>query len=132
MDPDRYEVGLRIRKEVLGEEYVERAIADADDFSAEFQNVITEYCWGGTWGRGGLEKRERSIINLGMMAALGRMNEFELHFRGAIRNGHSVDELREILLPIAVYCGVPAGVECFRIGRRVLAERDGAGPAQAS
>lgn len=132
MDPERYEAGLRIRKEVLGEEYVERAIADADDFSAEFQNVITEYCWGGTWGRGVLAKRERSMLNLGMMAALGRMNEFELHFRGAIRNGLSIDELREILLQIAVYCGVPAGVECFRIGRRVLAENDGAEPAETA
>ena len=125
MDRERYEIGLRIRKEVLGEEYVERAIADADDFSRHFQEMITEYCWGGTWGRGVLAKRERSMLNLGMTAALGRMTEFELHFRGALRNGLSMDELREILLQIAVYCGVPAGVECFRIGRRVLAERAG-------
>ena len=120
MDKARYETGLKIRKEVLGDAYVDRAIQNADDFNRPFQEFVTEYCWGGTWGNGVLSKQQRSILNLGMLAALGRSQEFELHFRGAIRNGLSTEELREILLQIAVYCGVPAGVEAFRTARKVL------------
>ena len=127
MDRERYETGLRIRKEVLGEDYVARKLDEADDFDAEFQNVVTE-AWGATWGRGVLTKRERSMMNLGMLAAMGRMHEFELHFGGAIRNGLTVAELREVLLHISVYCGVPAAVDCFRVGRRVL-DGGGAPPA---
>jgi 4-carboxymuconolactone decarboxylase len=122
MDKERYEKGLAARTEVLGAEFVERSLKGADDFNAEFQEMVTEYCWGGTWGRGLLEKRDRSILNLGMLAALGRSHEFGLHFRGAIRNGLSLDELKEVLLQITVYCGAPAGVESFRIARTVIAE----------
>ena len=120
MPSKQYETGLKYRKEVLGDEYVEASLSKADDFNADFQEIVTEYCWGGTWGRGVLEKRDRSILNLGMLAASGRFHEFKLHFRGALRNGLSPHELREILIQIAVYCGIPTGIEAFRAAREVL------------
>ena len=124
MDKERFEKGLAVRKEVLGAEYVERAFENMDDFSRDFQEqIVTEMGWGGTWARGVLERRERSILNLGMLAGLGRLTEFETHFRGALRNGINKDEAKEILLQISVYCGVPMGMEVFRIARRVLDEQ---------
>ena len=120
MTSDQYDSGLRERTEVLGPEYVERAVAGADNFNRDFQQIVTEYCWGGTWGRGVLERRDRSILNLGMLAALGKSQEFKLHFRGALNNGLTLEELREVLIQIAVYCGIPAGVEAFRNAREVL------------
>ena len=96
----------------------------ANDFNREFQELVTEYCWGVCWGSDVLSKKERSILNLGMLAALGRMHEFELHFKGAVRNGLTAEQLKEVLTQIAVYCGIPAGVETFRIGRKVLEEQD--------
>jgi len=123
MDKQRYDAGMKMRREVLGDAYVDNAIKNADDFNREFQEMVTEYCWGGTWGRGILDKQRRSILNLGMLGALGRMQEFELHFRGAIRNGLSLEELKEVLMQIAVYCGVPAGVEAFRVARKVVDEQ---------
>jgi len=125
VDQERYQKGLAIRKEVLGAEHVERALASADEFNREFQDIVTEYCWGMVWGSEGLTRKQRSILNLGMLAALGRSHEFELHFRGALRNGCTLEELRDTLTQIAVYCGIPAGVEAFRIARRVLDERKG-------
>ena len=122
MATDRYETGLNIRKEVLGEEYVDAASAKADDFNRDFQEMVTEYCWGGSWGRGVLTKQQRSMLNLGMLAALNRPHEFKLHFLGALTNGVSLKEIREVLIQIAVYCGVPAGVEAFRIAREVFKE----------
>ena len=122
MSADAYEVGLRIRKEVLGPEYVEQALAGADEFNHDFQKLVTEYCWGGTWGRGVLSRQQRSLNNLCMLAALNRPAEFRLHVRGALRNGCSTDEVRETLIQIAVYCGIPAGVEAFRIAREVFSE----------
>ncbi len=122
MASDQYESGLNIRKEVLGEEYVDAAIAKADDFNRDFQEMVTEYCWGGSWGRGVLTKQQRSMLNLGMLAALNRPHEFKLHFLGALTNGVSLEEIREILIQIAIYCGIPAGVEAFRIAREVLKE----------
>ncbi|WP_271270463.1 alpha/beta fold hydrolase [Aliamphritea hakodatensis] len=116
------EQGLKVRKEVLGEAYVEAAFDNADDFNCEFQHLVSEYCWGVCWTDDTLNRRERSILNLGMIAALGKSHEFELHFRGALRNGLNPDELKSVLTQIAVYCGIPAGVECFRIARKVLAE----------
>ncbi len=124
MSSERYEIGLKVRKEVLGAEYVDKALASADAFNREFQELVTEYCWGGTWGRGVLSKKQRSFNNLCMLSALNRPQEFEIHFKGALTNGATLDELREVLLQIAIYCGIPAGVEAFRIARRVLAERD--------
>ena len=120
MTSDQYDAGLKERTEVLGPEYVERAVAGADNFNRDFQQIVTEYCWGGTWGRGVLERRDRSILNLGMLAALGKSQEFKLHFRGALNNGLTLEELREVLIQIAVYCGIPAGVEAFRNAREVL------------
>ena len=122
MSEEQFQAGLKCRREVLGADYVETSLTDADDFTHDFQRLITEYCWGGSWGRGGLEKRERSILNLGMIAALNRRNEFKLHFKGAINNGLTVRELREILIQITIYCGAPAGVDAFRIAREALGE----------
>lgn len=125
MTTDRFDRGLAARKAVLGEDYVEANLAAADDFNREFQEVVTEFCWGLAWADDVLTYRERSMINLGMIAALGRMHEWELHFTGALTNGLTMEELRSVLHQITAYCGVPAGVECFRIARRVLAERAG-------
>ena len=122
MDQALYDAGLAARKEVLGERYVDNAINNADDFNRDFQALVTEYCWGVCWGNDVLSRKQRSLLNLGMLAALGRSHEFELHFKGALRNGCTPEELRETLTQITVYCGVPAGVESFRIARRVLAE----------
>jgi len=119
-----FEKGLAARKAVLGEEYVEKNLAAADDFNRQFQEMVTEFCWGFGWSDEALSFRERSMINLGMIAALGRMEEWELHFRGAIENGLTRDELRAVLHQITIYAGVPAGVACFRIARDVLAEVD--------
>lgn len=124
MDRQRHETGLGIRKEVLGEEHVERAMENADDFNRDFQRIVNEYCWGEVWGSPHLDRKQRSILNLGMLAALGRSHEFELHFRGAIRNGLGRNELKDVLQQIAIYCGIPAGIESFRIARRVLDEMD--------
>jgi len=120
MTDKQFEAGLKCRKEVLGEAYVDASLAKADDFNRDFQEMVTGYCWGGTWGRGVLSKQQRSILNLGMLAALNRGHEFKLHFKGAMTNGLSLTELREILIQIAVYCGIPAGVEAFRLAREVL------------
>ena len=120
MKSKQYEAGLTERSEVLGPEYVKKALKNADNFNRDFQQIVTEYCWGGTWGRGVLERKSRSILNLGMLAALGKSHEFKLHFRGAINNGMSLEELREVLIQIAVYCGIPAGVEAFRNAREIL------------
>ena len=127
MDQQRYDAGMKVRKEVLGAEYVDKAMQNADDFNREFQDMVTEYCWGSTWGNDRLSKQQRSILNLGMLAALGRSHEFGLHFKGAIKNGVSLDELKEVLHQIAVYCGIPAGVESFRVARQILAELEAEG-----
>lgn len=119
---DRYAVGLSIRREVLGDDYVDNSLKSADDFNRDFQRLVTEYCWGATWGGEGLDRKQRSLNVLCILAALNRPQEFELHFRGALRNGCTLDELRETLHHIAIYAGVPAGVEAFRIARKVLSE----------
>ena len=123
MDQKLRDAGLSVRREVLGDEYVERAMKNADDFSKPFQEIVNEYGWGLVWTDKTLPRRERSILNLGMLAALGRMHEFELHFRAAMGNGLTQDELRAVLTQIAVYCGVPAGVDCFRSAKKVLSEK---------
>ncbi|MBC6440282.1 MAG: carboxymuconolactone decarboxylase family protein [Rhodospirillales bacterium] len=122
MSSGMYEKGLRNRGEVLGQEYVDKAIDGADSFNGEFQRILTTYCWGEIWSGEGLDRKQRSLNNLCMTAASGRSHEFELHFRGAIRNGVSLAALRDTLMQIAVYCGMPAGVESFRIARRVFEE----------
>ena len=113
---------------MLGDAYVDRASAGADTFNAEFQRMVTEYCWGTVWARTTLDDRQRSLINLGMIAALNRGDEFKIHVRGALRNGCTLDEIRDTLLQVAVYCGIPAGVEAFRLARQVF-DADGVTPA---
>lgn len=122
MDKELMDAGLKARREVLGDEYVDRAMKNADDFNKPFQEIVSEYCWGLCWTDRTLSRRERSILNLGMLAALGKMHEFELHLRGAIRNGLTKEELRAVLIQIAVYCGIPVGVDCFRTAKQVIAE----------
>ncbi|HET6173208.1 MAG TPA: carboxymuconolactone decarboxylase family protein [Gaiellales bacterium] len=122
MDDQLFELGLAKRREVLGPEYVDRAMENADGFTRDFQRFMTEYCWGGVWCGTALTDRQRSLNNLSILATLGRMEEFELHFRGALRNGCALDELRETLIQVMVYAGVPAGVSAFRAARKVLAE----------
>ena len=124
MDKDRFESGLAKRKSVLGTDYVEKTLEKADDFSRPFQEMMTEFCWGFGWGDETLDPKTRSMLNLTMIAALNRMHEWELHFRGAIINGVTRQELRAVLHQIAIYAGIPAGVECFRIAKRVFAELD--------
>jgi 4-carboxymuconolactone decarboxylase len=122
MTKDLFERGLEIRKAVLGADYVEASLAAADDFNRAMQELTTEYCWGWTWGREGLPLKTRSLLNLAMLSALNRGSEFKLHVRGALRNGVTPDEIRETLLQVAVYCGVPAGVEAFRLAKEAMAE----------
>ena len=122
MDRKLMDAGLGVRREVLGDDYVDRAMKNADDFNKPFQEIVSEYCWGVCWTDETLSRRERSILNLGMIAALGKMHEFELHLRGAIRNGLSKEELRAVLIQIAVYCGIPVGVDCFRVAKQVIGE----------
>ncbi|MGB0626123.1 MAG: carboxymuconolactone decarboxylase family protein [Alphaproteobacteria bacterium] len=128
IDKKLYEKGAKIRREVMGDERVDASMANLDDFNRDFmEQFITEMGWGAVWGRDGLTRQQRSLLNLGMLAALGRMNEFEGHFRGAINNGLTREELREALLQITMYCGAPAGMEAFRAAQKVLAEEDAKG-----
>jgi 4-carboxymuconolactone decarboxylase len=122
MNKELFEKGLAIRKSVLGEEYVNKSIAAADDFNRPLQELTTEYCWGWCWGREGLDKKTRSIINLAMISALNRPHELKMHVKGAIANGLTKDEIREVLLQVAIYCGIPAGVDSFRVAKEALAE----------
>jgi 4-carboxymuconolactone decarboxylase len=124
MDKETYERGLEIRKSVLGKEFVEKSIAAADDFNRPLQELVTEYCWGAVWGREGLSKKTRSIINLAMISALNRPHELKMHVKGALRNGLTREEIREVLLQVGIYCGVPAAVDSFRVAREALNEYD--------
>jgi 4-carboxymuconolactone decarboxylase len=117
-----YEEGLKVRREVLGAEYVDRAMASADDFTLPFQEFVTEYCWGTVWTRPGLPRKTRSLLNLAMLTALNRSHEFKLHVRGALNNGCTKHEIMEVLLQAAIYCGVPAAVSAFRLAREVFQE----------
>ena len=123
---ERYEAGMRNRRKVMGDEFVDRAMANADEFGAPMQELVAEYCWNGIWGRPGLEHKTRSLLNLAMLTALNRPHELRGHLVGALRNGCTREEIREVLLQAAVYAGVPAGVDAFRIAREVLAEADAA------
>jgi len=119
-----YKKGLKIRRAVLGRKYVDNSLKAADDFNRPFQDLVTEYCWGAVWGRPGLSRKTRSLINLAMLTALNRPHEVKLHIRGALTNGVSKDEIREVLLQTAIYCGVPASLDSFRIAREVFAESE--------
>lgn len=124
MDQQRYDEGLVIRKKVLGAENVEKAISTATDFNRAMQDLSTEYCWGAVWGRDGLDHRTRSLINIAMISALNRPHELRLHVKGARRNGVSVEEIREVLMQVAIYAGVPAGMDSFRNAAQALEEYD--------
>jgi 4-carboxymuconolactone decarboxylase len=124
MDQDMHARGLKNRKEVLGEGHVERSFATADDFSRPYQDLITEYCWGAVWDRPGLSRKTRSLLNIAMLTALNREDEFKLHVRAAFRNGVTRDEIREVLLQTAIYCGVPAANSAFKQAREVFAAMD--------
>lgn len=126
MGNDNFDRGLALRKEVLGEDYVNRSMAAADDFSRPMQELSTEYCWGKIWSRPGLSRRERSLLNIGMLSALNRPHELKLHVKAALNNGLSKEEIREALLQVAIYCGVPAGLDSTRLAREAFAELDSA------
>ncbi len=122
MSREMFDKGLEIRKAVLGAEYVEKSLNAADDFNRDFQNIVTEYCWGASWGRGALTRRDRSLINLAMLGALNRAHEFKLHLKGALNNDCTREEIKDTLIQLAVYAGIPAGVEAFRLAREVFTE----------
>lgn len=124
-----YERGMRIRREVLGDDHVDAAVERTTDFTADFQDFITRYAWGEIWTRSGLDLGQRSCITLTALVALGRLEELEMHVRAALRNGLTVGEIKEVLLHSAIYCGVPAANAAFAVAQRVLADHDG--PAES-
>jgi 4-carboxymuconolactone decarboxylase len=124
MQKELFEKGLKVRREVLGAEYVDTSLKNADDFNRPMQEFVTEYCWGEIWNRPGLDRRTRSFINLAMLTALNRPHELRVHVRGALNNGLSKDEIREVLMQTAIYCGVPASIDSVRVAREVFAELD--------
>lgn len=122
MNQDLFDRGLKVRREVLGAEYVDASIANADDFNRPMQELVTQFAWGEVWNRPGLDRRTRSLLNLAMITALNRPHELELHVRGAVNNGVTKEEMREVFLQTAIYCGMPAALDSFRIARKVLKE----------
>jgi 4-carboxymuconolactone decarboxylase len=122
MNKEAFEKGLKTRREVLGSEYVDNSIKNAGEFNMPMQELVTEYCWNDIWNRPGLDRRSRSMINLSMLTALNRPHELKLHLKGAINNGLTKDEIREILMQTAIYCGVPAAIDSFRCAKEVFAE----------
>jgi 4-carboxymuconolactone decarboxylase len=122
---DRYEEGLETRRAVLGKEHVDRSLEQASPFMRPMQELVTEYCWGAVWTREGLDRKTRSLINLAMLTALGKSQELGAHVRGALTNGCTETEIQEVLLQAAVYCGVPAGLEAFRIAEKALEDARG-------
>jgi 4-carboxymuconolactone decarboxylase len=124
MDKTTHDKGLEIRKAVMGEAFVTNALKNVDDFNKPFQELVTEYCWGAIWGREELPRKTRSMLNLAMLSILNRPNELRAHLRGALTNGVTRSEIREVLMQVAIYAGVPAGVDSFRIAREVFAELD--------
>ncbi len=119
---EKFEKGLQTRREVLGDDYVDRALDNATAYNWDMQAFVTEYCWDEIWNRPGLSRRDRSLLNLGMISALGRSGELKAHVRGAINNGLTKDELKEVFLQVAVYCGVPAAIDSFRSVQEVFKE----------
>lgn len=115
-----FDKGLENRKAVLGAEHVERSLASADEFTRPIQDLVTEYCWGAVWGRDDLPRRTRSIINIAMLAALNRPHELRVHVQGALRNGVTVEEIRGVLLQVAIYCGMPAALDSFRVAAEAI------------
>lgn len=126
MNDELFERGLAIRKAVLGAEFVEKSLASADDFNMPLQRLVTEYCWGEVWGREELPRKMRSMLNLALLSALNRPHELKVHVGGALRNGVSKEEIREVLLQVAIYCGVPAAVDSFRVAKEAIKEYEAA------
>ncbi len=122
MNKELYEAGLKVRRAVVGDAYVDASLKNADAFSQPMQELVTQYCWGDVWSRPGLDRRSRSLLNLGMIAAMNRSEELATHVRGAINNGMTKDEICEAFLQVAVYCGMPAGLTSFKIARQVFKE----------
>ncbi|MDQ9023256.1 carboxymuconolactone decarboxylase family protein [Acinetobacter sichuanensis] len=122
MSSELFEKGLKIRKQVLGDAYVEKSLNNADEFTLPLQELVTEYCWGKVWGSEDLDRQQRSMINLAMISALNRPHELKLHVKGALRNGLSKETIRGVLLQVGIYCGVPAAVDSFRIAKEAIAE----------
>jgi 4-carboxymuconolactone decarboxylase len=123
-DTDLFKKGLGIRREVLGAEHVDRSLASADAFTAPIQKLVTEYCWGEIWGRPGLDRKTRSMLNLAMLSALNRPHEVRLHVRGALNNGVTREQIQEVLLQVAIYCGVPACLDSMKVAVEVFKEED--------
>ena len=119
---ERFDAGLKTRREVLGAKYVDASMAAVDDFNREFTEMLNTYCWNDIWNRPGLPRKMRSVLNLGMLCALNKEHELKLHIRGALNNGLTKDEIKEVFLQVACYCGVPAAVTAFRAAREVFAE----------
>jgi 4-carboxymuconolactone decarboxylase len=124
MDQKTFDKGLEVRTEVLGKQYVENSMKNADEFNKPFQELVTEYCWGAIWGRDQLPRKTRSMLNIAMLAILNRPHELKLHLKGAMNNGVTRDEIREVLMQVAIYAGIPAGVDSFRLAREAFAEYD--------
>ena len=122
MHKEMFDKGLGIRRSVLGAEFVDKAIATANDFNRPLQELVTQYCWGEVWGRPGLERKTRSLLNLAMLSALNRPHEVKMHIKGALNNGVTKDEIKEVFLQVAIYCGVPAAVDSFRLAKEVFDE----------
>jgi 4-carboxymuconolactone decarboxylase len=122
MKTERFEAGMKVRRSVLGSEHVDRSMANATDFSRPMQELVTEYCWGTIWTREGLDRKTRSLLNLGILTALNRPHELQVHVRGALNNGVTVEEIKEVFLQTAIYCGVPAAIDSFRTAQKVLDE----------
>ncbi len=127
-ESEQFKKGLEVRRKVLGKDYVDGSIDNADDFMMALQEITTEWCWGYAWTRPGLSHKTRSMLNLAMLTALGKPNELKLHVKGALANGLTVDEIKEILLHATVYCGIPAGLDAFKAAHEVL-KAEGAVPA---
>jgi 4-carboxymuconolactone decarboxylase len=125
MNQELFDKGLETRRAVLGAEYVDAAIRNADDFNRPMQELVTQYCWGEIWNRPGLDRRTRSLLNLAMLTALNRPHELKLHVRGALNNGVTQEEIQEVFLQAAIYCGVPAAIDSFRVAREVFKEQPG-------
>ena len=122
MNKELFDKGLKTRREVLGAEYVDNAIKNADEFNQDMQELVTQYCWGDVWNRPGLDRRTRSFLNLAMLCALNRPHELKLHVRGALNNGLTKDEIKDVFLQVAIYCGVPAAIDGFRVARETFKE----------
>ena len=122
MSSSKFVDGMAARREVLGDEYVDKALSSATDFNIDMQELVTQYCWGDVWSRPGLERKTRSLLNLAMLTALNRPHELKLHVRGALTNGATEDEIKEVLLQTAIYCGVPAAIDSFRVAAEALKE----------